>query len=979
MKKLLFCALMVCGVSAAVVPAACALGQPKMVVFQPTAGAFPLADGGKTPELLLSAGDYAGVLRAAGDFREDIHRVTGLMPTLVTEAAKSRAVRSDEAVIVGTLGHSVLIDRLVRAHKIDVSAIAGKWEATLTVVVEHPIPGVRRALVIVGSDRRGTIYGMYDLSEQIGVSPWYWWADVPVRHQDALFVLAGEHVSGEPAVKYRGIFLNDEAPALTGWVNERYGGYNHKFYVHVFELLLRLHANYLWPAMWGSAFNEDDPENPKLADMYGIVMGTSHHEPMLRAQQEWKRHGVGAWNFTTNAPELEKFWTEGIERNGNYESTVTLGMRGDGDMPMTGGQNIALLEKIVAAQRAILAAHSTPTLEADPKVWALYKEVQGYYESGMRVPDDVTLLWSDDNWGNIRRLPTAAERARSGGAGIYYHFDYVGDPRNYKWLNTNPIPKVWEQMHLAVEYGATRIWVVNVGDLKPMEFPIDFFLSYARDPKRWGKDSLQEYTREWAEREFAPEHASEIAAMVAEYTKMNGWRKPELIDPTTFSLTNYGEADRVEAQWTALEQEATAVGKELPADEQDAYFELVLHPILASGTVTRLYIAAGKNHLYAVEGRASTNALADEARALFAEDAAIRHRYNHETAGGKWAHMMDQTHLGYTWWQEPPVNVMPAVSEIQLWPDARMSVLAQGTVSAYQKQILQFDNFARQTRYFEVFNRGSEGFDFAASADQPWIHLSETQGSVKAGGAGLRGTGPTGTELDERVTVTIDWSHVPAGDATGMITVRQTGARGPVYRIGVRASVAAGVTPETLHGFMESDGVVAMEAEDATARTAIGAAHWGRIPDYGLTRSGMTVFPVTAASVLTPESAPRLDYRMYLVDAGKLNLDVTVGPSLNFVPGRGLRFAVWLDDEKPQVVDALADLSDKTWGKVVSDEARHVMVPLETAQAGYHTLHVAMVDPGLVVERLVLAKPGSEKPSYLGPPESPHRLVAESH
>ncbi len=962
MKMLRICALMACGMTATL---AFGLGQPKMVAFQPEAKAFALAEQGKAPTLLLDGGDYAGVLRAAGDFRDDIARVTGVKPNLLTTGRADGA----EMVLIGTLGHSALIDGLVRRRRIDVSAIQGKWEATLTVVVEHPMPGVRRALVIAGSDRRGTIYGMYDLSEQIGVSPWYWWADVPVRHQQALYVLAGAHISGEPAVRYRGIFLNDEAPALTGWVNERYGGYNHKFYVHVFELLLRLHANYLWPAMWGSAFNEDDPENPKLADMYGIVMGTSHHEPMLRAQQEWKRHGVGAWNFATNAPELEKFWTEGIVRNGNFESTVTLGMRGDGDMPMTGGQNIALLEKIVAAQRAILAENSTPTLKADPKVWALYKEVQGYYESGMRVPDDVTLLWSDDNWGNIRRLPTTAERARPGGAGIYYHFDYVGDPRNYKWLNTNPIPKVWEQMHLAVEYGATRIWVVNVGDLKPMEFPIEFFLSYARNPERWDKDSLLSFTQQWAAREFGPEHADEIASMVAEYTKINGWRKPELIDPTTFSLTNYDEADRVERQWTALEDEATEVGKKLPANAQDAYFELVLHPILASGTVTKLYIAAGRNHLYAAEGRASTNALADETRALFAEDAVIRHRYNHEIAGGKWDHMMDQTHLGYTWWQEPPVNVMPAVSEIQLWPDARMSVLAEGTMSPFQKQVLTLDNFAQQTRYFDLFNRGREAFDFAASADQPWIHLSMTQGSVAADGA----------HLDERVKVTVDWSQLQAGISTGTITVRQTrpAARGPVYRIAVKASVAAGVTPATLDGFMESDGVVAIEAEDTSARTADGAVHWGRIPDYGLTRSGMTIFPVTAASALTPETAPRLDYRMYLVDAGRMNLDVTVGPSLNFVPGRGLRFAVWVDDGKPQMVDALADLSEKTWGKVVSDEARHVTVPLEIAAVGYHTLHVAMVDPGLVMERLVVARPGSMKPSYLGPPESPHRLAAE--
>lgn len=299
-----------------------------------------------------------------------------------------------------------------------------------------------------------------------------------------------------------------------------------------------------------------------------------------------------------------------------------------------------------------------------------------------------------------------------------------------------------------------------------------------------------------------------------------------------------------------------------------------------------------------------------------------------------------------------------------------MGVLAEGTVSAYQRQELQLDNFAQQTRYLDLFNRGSQAFDFVASADQPWIHLSQTQGSVTA---------------QQRIMVTVDWSQLPVGQAAGTITVRQTqptahgqAAHEPTYRIAVKAGVATGVTPATLDGFMESDGVVAMEAEDTSARTAAGATHWGRIPDYGLTRSGMTIFPVTAPSVLTPESAPRLDYRMYLLDAGRMNLDVTVGPSLNFVPGRGLRFAVWLDDAKPQIVDALADLSEKTWGKVVSDEARHVTVPLETSQAGYHTLHVAMVDSGLVLERLVVARPGGMKPSYLGPPESPHRLPAQS-
>ena len=418
-----------------------ALGQPRYVFPTSGPGSFPIVHHKSVAAVYVDPSDFPGVARAANTLRGDIARVSGLTPT--------QALGARETIIAGTIGKNAIIDRLIRERRIDVSGIVGKWESFLIQVVPHPQSGIDSALVIAGSDKRGTIYGIYDLSEQVGVSPWYFWADVPVVHRDALFVRPGRYVEEEPAVKYRGIFLNDEAPALTGWVKATYGNYNHEFYEKVFELLLRLKANYLWPAMWNNAFNEDDPLNAKLADEYGIVMGTSHHEPMLRAQQEWKRHGKGPWDYSRNEDVLRAFWEEGVRRNKAYESIITLGMRGDGDMPMSRESNTALLERIVADQRKIIAAEVNPDVTKVPQDWALYKEVQEYYEKGMRVPDDVTLLWCDDNWGNIRRLPTAAERLRSGGAGVYYHFDYVGGPRNYKWIDTNPIPKIWEQMNLA--------------------------------------------------------------------------------------------------------------------------------------------------------------------------------------------------------------------------------------------------------------------------------------------------------------------------------------------------------------------------------------------------------------------------------------------------------------------------------------------------------------------------------------------------
>jgi len=930
-----------------------ALGQPRYVSNAQTAGSFSLAANGKAAALYVDPNDYPGVIRAVHDLQADIMRVTGLVSALPDEKDAPQGM----AVLIGTISKSELIDRLIKQHKLDVSQISGKWESTLVQVVDKPLPGVARALVIAGSDKRGTIFGIYDLSEQIGVSPWYWWADVPIAHQHSLYLSAGRYVHGEPAVKYRGIFLNDEAPALTGWVNATYGGYNHKFYVKVFELLLRLKANYLWPAMWNSAFNEDDPENARLADEYGIVMGTSHHEPMLRAQQEWKRHGNNIWDYSKNSDFLDKFWSDGIARNKNFESTVTLGMRGDGDMPMTEGANIALLERIVADQRKILAEHMTPTLAADPKVWALYKEVQEYYEKGMRVPDDVTLLWCDDNWGNIRRLPTPEERKRSGGAGIYYHFDYVGDPRNYKWINTNPIAKVWEQMNLALAYGANRIWIVNVGDLKPMEFPIEYFLTLARDPDRWGTDQTQEYTRLWAAREFGAEHANEIADLVTRYSQYNGRRKPELLEPDTFSLENYHEADRIEAEWRNLQKKAEDLQKLLPKEAQDAYFELVLHPIKASAIVNEMYIAVGRNRLYAKQGRAEANDFAALARSLFKADAGLSDEYNHVLANGKWNHMMDQTHIGYTYWQEPPLNAMPAVTEVQPLPEGRMGVDVENFSGAPGPLRLSFDDFQRQTRSIDVFNRGLTPFHFDITAGAPWIVLSSSDGEVSK---------------RTHIQVSVDWAKVPAappGDKTDAeMTIAQR--NGAAISIRVEAFSPNSPSGESKSGFVEGDGYVSMEAEHYTHKVNAGEVHWDRIPEYGATLSGMTVFPVTAQSVASSQTErASLEYRMYLFDSGTLNVQAILSPTLNFVPGRGLRFAVWFDDQPPQIVDALEHNSDKDWAKTVSDSVRRVETRLTVAQPGYHTLKFGMVDPGIVLEKLIVSS-GALKPSYLGPPES---------
>ncbi|WP_428938034.1 glycosyl hydrolase 115 family protein [Fontivita pretiosa] len=939
-----------------------ALGPDRYVEFAPVPGGFALAQPDQTTTLYVDReNDYPGVVRAVHDLCADLQRVTGRTPGVVHDASRL----SRQAVIIGTIGRSALIDRLIDQGRLDVSGVRGRWEAFVIQVLPEPMPGVSDALVIAGSDRRGTIFGVYDLSEQIGVSPWYWWADVPVRRHDTIFVRPGVCTRQQPAVRYRGIFLNDEEPALSGWVWEKFGDYNHRFYTKVFELLLRLKGNYLWPAMWGSAFNEDDPLNPRLADEYGIVMGTSHHEPMLRAQQEWKRHGTGPWNYATNAQVLRAFWDEGIRRNRDYESIITIGMRGDGDEPMSEEANVALLQRIITDQRRIIAERIDPDVTKVPQLWALYKEVQEYYEKGMRVPEDVTLLWCDDNWGNIRRLPTEAERKRPGGAGIYYHFDYVGGPRSYKWLNTVPISRIWEQMNLAMEHGADRIWIVNVGDLKPLEFPIEFFLRMAWDPRAWPKEKLAEYTRLWARREFGPEHASTIAEIISKYTKYNGRRKPELVEPDTFSLLNYNEADRVLAEWKQIVEQAERVYQELSPQAKDAFYQLVLHPTKASALVTEINITAGRNRLYAGQGRASANELAAQVRELFRRDEELTRYYNRELAGGKWNHLMDQTHIGHTFWNQPPRNVMPAVSQVQVSEEAEMGVAAEGTAicpwPGMPGQIVlpPFDAFNRQRRWIDVFNRGRQPFDYVVTTSDRWIQLSSAGGRIES--------------QDQRLWVTIDWEQAPQGHSRGWVKIERPGHRAAdavhIWLSTFKPSESDARALRGFRGFIEGEGFVSMEAEHFARRIDTDQARWEAIPDYGRTLSAMTIVPVTSASVMPPDRSPRLEYDVYLFTSGELAVEATVAPTLDYLPGRGLRLGISFDDQPPQVVDALADRSQQAWEQAVKDNARVVRSVHRLDRPGYHTLKVWMVDAGVVLEKLLI-NCGGVRSSYLGPPES---------
>lgn len=924
-------------------------------------GVFTFAEHGTAAPIFASSQDFPGVHRVMKHLQRDISSVTNAQSEIKLDTKHFR----EQIIIIGTLGRNPLIDELVKNKKLNVEEIDGKWETFLIQVIENPYQNVKRALIVVGSDKRGTIYGIYDLAEKLGVSPWYWWADVPVKKKSEVYVLPGRFNIGEPKVKYRGIFINDEAPALSGWSIEKFGteAFNHNLYEHVFELILRLKGNFLWPAMWGRAFYDDDSLNPKLADEYGVVIGTSHHEPMMRAHVEWSRYGSGPWNYEKNDDKLREFWKKGIERMGNNESIVTLAMRGDGDEAMSEDANIGVLEKIVKDQREIIKDVTEKKLENVPQVWALYKEVQEYYDKGMRVPDDVTILLCDDNWGNLRKLPKLNEKPRSGGYGIYYHFDYVGGPRNYKWLNTNQIERVWEQMNLAYEYGARQIWVVNVGDIKPVELPIDFFLDYAWNPEQFPIEKLKQYYKRWAEEQFGEQYSDEIAELLAKYTKFNSRRKPELLSPETYSLINYREAESIVDDYNQLAEKSERLFNSIPQEYKDAYFHLVHHPVTACANLNELYVAAAKNHLYFQQERTATNLMAHKVKKLFEKDAEITDYYNNILADGKWKHMMAQTHIGYTTWQQPDANRMPEVKMLNIQDTPAMGVSIEFSDKWFPKTdnltFPEFDKFNQQTYYLEIFNRGKTSFNYSIESNDTWIKFSESKAEI---------------ETQKRIWVSVNWNSVPDGKNQVFFTIK--GSEGSEVDIQVLVNNPVSPKGNDVKGFIENNGYISIEAEHFSKAVNTDGITWKVIPNLGRTNSAITPFPVTSSTQEVGDNSPRLEYQFYIFNQGEIKVNLFLSPTLNFHnKPDGIRYAISIDDQLPQIVNMTnnhnpPDLNyDRVWNKWVADNINVSRTVHKIDEPGGHILKFWMVDPGVVLQKIVIDS-GGLKTSYLGPPES---------
>lgn len=952
------------------------------LLFKKEKNVFTVAEAKVVSTIVVASADWKGVVRAANDLQTDIQKVTGKEPSLKTDATLKKG-----AIIIGTIGKSPIIDRLIAQKKLDVSEVKDQWES-------YTIQTVDGNLVIAGSDKRGTIYGIYDLSENIGVSPWHYWADVPVKKHQQLYVKNGKYVQKSPKVKYRGIFINDEWPSFGGWASQKFGGINSKMYATMFELLLRLKANYLWPAMWASAFNEDDPLSPVVADEYGIVMGTSHHEPMMRAHKEYtnRRAQVGAWDYSTNKTGLDKFFKDGIERNKSFDNLVTMGMRGDGDVAMSEGgdeANMVVLRSVVDGQRQILKDVYGKDPAEIPQLWAIFTEVQRYYDAGFTVPDDVMLLFCDNNWGYIRRTGPTHELNRKGGLGMYYHIDMNGGPWNDRWINTTTIPKLREQFSLTYESGIDRLWVVNVGDLKPKELPIDFILRYAWDPRAISAEQTADYTVNWARNIFGDEHAEEIADIVSKYSKYNLWRKPEVQLVDVMSVVNYHESDKILALWHDIVAKAEALESKVAPEARDAYYQLVLYPTKASAGVEEIYLAAGKNNVYAKQGRVSANDFLTRAKALFDLDQKLSDRYNNDMSGGKWKNMMQDKHIGYKMWSMPKDNELPAMQTVEPLDKATLGVAVEGSELAWPRQteklaLPTFDPLDNQTYYIDLFNQGKGNVDFQITNKQDWIKVTKASGSFAK---------------ETRVEVRIDWEKAPQGKSEAVIEIAQQGGQ----KVEVKVPVFKSAVPTGNFAFFGSltGAEFSIPAHLYHANVAGKDAKWTFLPDLGRAEGNMGIIPVTAPSAKV-EDAAKLEYKVYLSETGKVKLAIGILPTQDINPARGLRIAVGLDNNKPVTIDARQGFVDtfneytrdnlqrskvlkalpersglalagarKYLRNEIFDNVRWLEVELDVEKAGFHSLHVYMVDPEIVVEQIVV-NPNNARPSYFGAPVKQH-------
>lgn len=948
-----------------------------------------------------------GVKKIAGKVAKDVEGTLSFCPEIC-----ETVVPAKQAVIAVTAGSGKLAETL--CGKISkLGQVEGKRESYAFIVAENPVEGIESALVIYGSDKLGTIYGLFHLSELLGVTAMVDWGDCQYVKQDS-FVLKEEDsfVSKEPSVKYRGFFINDEWPCCGNWATSHFGSFNAKMYDHIFEYLLRMKGNYLWPAMWAENFMLDGPdlESMKLADEYGIYIGMSHHEPCMRSGAEYSKvrgpkspYG-DAWSYVTNKEGILKFWEDGVKRSIGHNVFPTVGMRGENDSKMLGedsliSDNVRLLKEIITKQREMIHEHLETDGKKVPQLFAVYKEVEDYYfgggsEEGLRGFEElegVTLLLCEDNWGNMRALPEAFERNHKGGFGMYFHLDYHGDPVSYEWVSSTELSKIWEQMTEAYEYGVKELWIVNVGDVKFQEFPLNYFMDLAYDFEKWGSlapNSTKEYTKAWIESIFgsytSKEEREEIQEVLEGYLKINALRKPEALNDTVYHPAHYLECEKLLSLCGKLEEKNERLWKTLEERGMgDAYFSMIYFSAEASFNLLKMHLYSGKNHLYASQGKAVANEYDKLVEACIEKDEALKTQMA-EFKDGKWAGMELASHIGFTNWNDEDWRY-PVRHIVRLPKKPRLVVTRADKTQHYTNQYfpitLVIDDFvvsSSKKAKIQIANGGQGsvkwkiqegarkvGLDGIAheSGEESrceWLEFSRTSGE---------------TALQDEVEISLKEENLPLGEEVSCsFEIKTETEFVPVLVKALKKDTSA----LPAGAFLAEHGMFVMDAvhyADKQAGLYEGeAVEFKELYDFGKYQSGIKAFPVTA-SFDSKENAPSVTYELYSEEEKDCFLNLYTSPANPLIYGGKLSMEVSVNEESGKLVEFTEDGYKGgepgciPWEQAVLNQ-EHVGSTEISLKKGLNKITVFAREAGMVLERLVVYPKDMERlVSYLGEKE----------
>lgn len=957
--------------------------------------------------ICLEQSAFPGVIRVTEKVAHDVELVSGKKPQILVEKEIPETLESsgeDWTIIAATKGKSSFLKKLEEAGSAELKELEQKRECYAWIFPEIKNRTKSNLLVIAGSDKRGTICGLFHLSEMLGVSPFVDWCGLMPPKQEKIELREDMAcISKEPSVRYRGFFINDEWPAFGNWCNHNFGGFNAKAYDHVFELLLRLKGNYLWPAMWSARFADDGPGllNAELADEYGIIMGMSHHEPCLRQGEEYKylrgKNSVygDAWNFRTNREGITKFWEDGLKRSGKFENVITVGMRGEADTAIMGKNatledNIQLLRDVLKTQKKLIQEHVNPDLTRVPRMIALYKEVEEFFYGdektkglmGAEELEDVILMLCDDNYGNLRTLPTEEMRKHAGGYGMYYHLDYHGWPVSYEWINSSYLPKIWEQMSMAYDFGVRELWMVNVGDIATQEFPLSFFLDMAYDFDRWGSRALnctQEYTRKWVRQQFGSveeETQDTIADILEQYTKIIHRRRPEALNPETYHPVQEKESSRIfeeaEQLLKKLQDVYETIEKTNPQN-LSAFIALVYYPAFGTMNLVKMQILAGWNHYYANLGAVCANDYVDEVERCMEQDRKAVEMY-HQMDQGRWYGMGMSQHIGFTHWNEDECR-NPVVMRVIPLKKRSILVAADGTAqhaegSPWLDNTMKLKDFLNPdcTRAsVTLYSRSDLKAEYKVLKKPGWLSVEPMEGW-------LDGV----SQKKVRLNLTLIKQRLPE---TNQDTIQDSlEIATPEGKCEITVPVYTGNLQDKKNVFVDTMGYLSIEAahyvNSVPGNYKDRQVKFENLQGYGKTNSAMKAFPSDACTV-PGQDAPYLEYQFVLEESGTYEAEFYMQPSNPVTRENQLLYAVRINEEMTETVNAVekdyqvGDQAEK-WAEGVLSQIRRQTVSIK-CRAGFNTLRVYHVTPGFVLEKIVIY-PMGEKPeeSYLGPAETYH-------